>query len=70
MTKPRRQAALERLESRRREAEQRLSDVRLAISSELGALAPRRAAWAIPLVGFACGIALALATRRKKQLDS
>lgn len=69
MASPRERAAQERLASRRRQAEERLADLRRAVDRELGAWAPTRAVWALPLVAFACGLALALAARRREVDD-
>lgn len=57
-------AAHERLTARRREAESRLADLRRAIDRELGAWAPKKALWVLPLVAFAGGVVLALMARR------
>ena len=57
--------ALERLESRRQLAEDRLSDLRQVMDRKLGSWT-RRGGWAIPLVAFACGMALAVSLGRKK----
>ncbi len=62
--------ALERLSDRRRQMEERLADLRRAVDRELGAWAPKRAAWAVPLVAFACGLALALAAKGRKKRGS
>ncbi len=64
-----RSKALERLENRRQLAEHRLSDLRRSIDRQLGSLAPRGAFWVVPMVAFACGLALAM-TRRKPKRDS
>ena len=69
MASPRNRAALDRLAGRRRQAEQRLSDLRRAFDRELGTWAPKQARWAVPLVAFACGLALALASKRRKSED-
>jgi hypothetical protein len=71
MARPRNRerAALERLADRRAQAEERLSDLRRAVGRELGVWAPRRAVWALPMVAFACGLALALAARRGHDRD-
>ena len=55
----------DRLDASRREFEGRLTDVRTAISRELG-WSPK-AVWVAPLVAFGCGVALALAVGRKKR---
>lgn len=62
--------ALERLNDRRRQVEERLGDLRRAVDRELGTWAPKKAVWAVPLVAFACGLALALATHSRKKRDS
>ena len=59
-------AALERLSARRRDAETKLARLRHAARRELGSWAPRGAVWALPLVAFACGVALALAVGRRR----
>ncbi len=59
-------AALEELETRRREAAERLSELRRSLDRELGKLAPRKRLLAVPVVAFACGLAVALALRRKR----
>ena len=59
---------LVRLDEHRRHFEKSLSQARGAFSRELGALAPRRGIWAIPIVGLACGFALALAFVTRKKL--
>ncbi len=56
--------ALDQLQSRRHEAEERLADVRRSFDREIG-WAPRSKAWVLPLVAFAVGLTLALARRRK-----
>lgn len=60
-------AALERLSARRRDAEAKLANLRRAVDRELGGWAPRGAVWALPLVAFACGVALALVAGRGKR---
>ena len=55
----------DRLDASRRNFEGALTDVRTAISRELG-WAPK-AVWVGPLVAFGCGVALALALGRKKR---
>ncbi len=57
--------ARDHLISSRRQVERRLSDLRRSINRELGAWAPRNKVWVIPLVAFACGMAVAMASRRK-----
>lgn len=57
--------ALERLDDRRREAERRLDDVREALRREVG-WRPEKP-WIVPLVGFACGLALAVGVRLKRR---
>ena len=70
-TSPLERPELVRLDERRRHFEQSLSKARGAFDRELGALAPRRRIWAIPIVGIACGLALALAiVSRKKRRRS
>ncbi len=59
--------AQKRLDDNRRQAEQRLDAVRRALRSEIG-WAPRGRGWALPLVAFGCGVALAYVLRRRKQL--
>ena len=46
------------LESRRRQAEDRLDDVRQALGREIGWV-PRGKTWVLPLVAFAFGLAVA-----------
>ena len=65
----RQQAALDRLHSRRQEAESRLADLRHSLDRELGAWAPTRAVWILPMVAFACGVALALASRQRQSSE-
>ena len=60
------QVLLQRLDESRREMEERLGDLRRTVDRELGTLAPRRAAWLVPLVGFAAGIALAALLRKSR----
>jgi hypothetical protein len=54
------------LTHRRRQAEERLSDLRRSLARELGGYLPTRGSWAVPLVAFACGVALAFAAPRRK----
>lgn len=54
-----------RLSQQRQNVEQRLADLRRAIESELG-WAPKARTWVLPLVAFACGIALAFAVRHRR----
>jgi hypothetical protein len=54
-----------RLSQHRQKVEQRLADLRSAIESEVG-WAPKAKAWVLPLVAFACGIALAFAVRHRR----
>ncbi len=61
-----RQQAMTQLTNRRRQAEERLSDLRRSLDRELGGYLPTRGSWAVPLVAFACGVALAFAAPRKK----
>ena len=58
--------ALDRLQSRRQEAEARLADVRRAFGREVG-WTPRSKVWVLPLVAFGVGLALALARRRRSR---
>ena len=58
--------ALEKLHQDRRRLEGRLRDVREAIDREVG-WAPRGRRWVLPLLGFAAGIALALAVRSRRR---
>ena len=55
-----------RLEQRRREAEQRLTDVREAVETELGVV-PRRAYWALAILAGAGGFALGMKGLRQKR---
>ncbi|MEE8525365.1 MAG: hypothetical protein V3T72_15620 [Thermoanaerobaculia bacterium] len=55
---------MDRLDNRRRQAEQRLTNVRAALDREVG-WAPRTRVWILPLVAFACGLAVAGAGRRR-----
>lgn len=59
---------MDRLDNRRRQAEQRLGDVRTALDREVG-WAPRARVWILPLVAFACGLAVAGTARRRKSVD-
>jgi len=58
--------ATKRLEQSRREAQARFEDLRQAIGREVGWV-PRQMWW-LPVVGFACGLALsgAVGKRRSK----
>ena len=58
--------ALERLENQRRQVEERLALVRQSIEREVG-WAPKAKAFAVPLIGFACGIALAAMIVKKRR---
>jgi len=61
-----RQKAMTQLLNRRRRAEERLSDLRRSLDRELGGYVPTRGSWAVPLVAFACGVALAFAAPRRR----
>ncbi len=61
-----RSRALETLESRRQLAEHRLSDLRRQMERQLGPWT-RKGMWTIPLVAFACGMALAISTGRRRR---
>lgn len=61
-----RQKAMTQLLKQRRQAEERLSDLRRSLDRELGGYVPTRGSWAVPLVAFACGVALAFAAPRRK----
>lgn len=62
--------ATKRLEQRRREAQARFEDLRQALDREIGWV-PRHLWW-LPVVGFACGLALsaAVGTRRSRAASS
>lgn len=62
--------ATQRLEERRREAQARFEDLRKSLDRELGWV-PRRMWW-LPVVGFACGMALsgAVGKRRSRRVKS
>lgn len=62
----RQERALERLNSNRRELEGRLSDLWRSIDREVGRWAPKGSIWAVPLVAFAVGMALALKPWRSR----
>lgn len=49
----------------RQEVEDRLADLRTALDRELKWL-PRGAGWTAPLVGLACGIAIAMGRKKKR----
>lgn len=57
--------ALERLEEHRLLVAERLGDVRRSLEREIG-WAPKARIWALPLVAFACGIALAAFKGRRQ----
>jgi hypothetical protein len=59
--------AMKRLDQSRKEARARLEDLRRAIDREVGWV-PRQIWW-LPLVGFACGVALAGAVGRKRRQE-
>jgi hypothetical protein len=61
-----RQRAEAELIKRRQKTEQRLADLRRSLDRELGGYLPTRRGWTVPLVGFACGFALAFAGRRMR----
>ena len=64
MAKPRTQnEAREKLHRKRLTVEERLDELRRAIGRELG-WTPKTKMWIVPLMAFACGVALALAKRR------
>lgn len=56
--------AMERLEQQRRALENKVADLRLAVSRETG-WTPGNA-WLVPLIGFACGLALAVAVKSRR----
>ncbi len=56
--------ALERLARQRRELESRVDDLRRAVSRETG-WTPGKT-WIVPVVGFACGLALAMAVKARR----
>lgn len=60
----RKSEALERLEEQRRALEAKVSDLRQAVTRETG-WTPGNA-WLVPLLGFACGLALALAVKPRR----
>lgn len=57
--------ALERLAEKRRVLENKVADLRQAVSRETG-WAPGNN-WLIPLIGFACGVALAVAVKSRRE---
>ncbi len=57
--------AIERLEANRREFTERLTDLRESLAREFG-WAPKAKTWALPLVGFAAGFALAFWLKRRR----
>ncbi|MEM7052835.1 MAG: hypothetical protein AAF604_24450 [Acidobacteriota bacterium] len=56
----------ERIESSRRRVEESLQEVRSALSSELGSLAPRRRAWMVGILAAAAGLALGLKWKARR----
>lgn len=60
----RRSEALERLEEQRRTLEAKVSDLRQAVARETG-WKPGNA-WLVPMLGFACGLALALTVKSRR----
>ncbi|MCP4659263.1 MAG: hypothetical protein GY856_27960 [bacterium] len=58
--------ALNELSQHREQVEERLTALHNALESELG-WAPKAKAWVIPLMAFACGVALAFALRERKR---
>ncbi len=56
--------ALNELGRRREQVEERLVGLHDALESEFG-WAPKAKGWVIPLMAFACGVALAFALRQK-----
>lgn len=61
----RKSEAIERLEEQRRALENTLANVRQAVSRETGWSPGNN--WLIPLVGFACGVALAIAVTSRRR---
>jgi len=58
--------ALNSLSHHREQVEQRLVELHDALESEFG-WAPKAKTWVIPLMAFACGVALAFAVRQRKR---
>lgn len=56
--------AVERLALQRRELETRVEDLRRAVARETG-WTPGKT-WIVPVVGFACGLALAMAVKARR----
>ena len=56
--------ASERLEESRREVQARFNDLRQSLDRELGWVPSRM--WWLPVVGFACGLALAGTVGKKR----
>lgn len=56
--------ALERLQNHRRELEARVDDLRRTVARETG-WTPSKT-WIVPAIGFACGVALAVAVKVRR----